>query len=144
MVYNGASCGLHTSLFASSFWLPTSKTLTRLLSFGCRLGYWRNVPQLPSSYLPTTLLWGGLNSVQAPSRSNSATGTPCKQEIVRYWVKTMVWSEEGSWGTFLQYQSLQIYIQKKEVWSRFLTWVTRNLRQIVMCLVHKKPRYTPP
>ena len=34
VVYNGASCGLNTSLFASSFWLPTSKTITRFLSFG--------------------------------------------------------------------------------------------------------------
>ena len=34
VVYNGASCGLNLSLFASSFWLPTSKTLTRFLSFG--------------------------------------------------------------------------------------------------------------
>ena len=36
VVFNGASCGLNTSLFASNFWLPTSKTLTRLLSFGYR------------------------------------------------------------------------------------------------------------
>ena len=34
VVYNGTSCGLNISLFASSFWLPTSNTLTRPLSFG--------------------------------------------------------------------------------------------------------------
>ena len=33
-VYNGASCGLNSFLFALSVWLPTSKTLTRFLSFG--------------------------------------------------------------------------------------------------------------
>ena len=33
VVYNGASCGLNTATWCSNFWLPTSTTLTRLLSY---------------------------------------------------------------------------------------------------------------
>ena len=37
VVYNGSSCGLNSSLFASNFWLPTSITVTRMLSYGYRV-----------------------------------------------------------------------------------------------------------
>ena len=33
VVYNGASCGLNTATWCSNFWLPTSTTLTCLLSY---------------------------------------------------------------------------------------------------------------
>ena len=34
LVFNGTSCGLNDSVWSSNFWLPTSKTMTRLLSYG--------------------------------------------------------------------------------------------------------------
>ena len=37
MVLNGSSCGLNDAVFASNFWLPMSRTMTRLLSFGYRV-----------------------------------------------------------------------------------------------------------
>ena len=33
VVYNGASCGINAATWCSNFWLPTSTTLTRLLSY---------------------------------------------------------------------------------------------------------------
>ena len=37
VVYNGASCGLNTITWCSNFWLPSSTTLTRLLSYDYRV-----------------------------------------------------------------------------------------------------------
>ena len=37
VVFNETSCGLNNNVFASSFWLPMSNTMTRLLSFGYRV-----------------------------------------------------------------------------------------------------------
>ena len=37
MVFNGSSCGLNSVLFASNFGLPSSSTMTRLLSFGYKV-----------------------------------------------------------------------------------------------------------
>ena len=39
MVFYGTSYEINTALFASNFWLPISKTITRLLSFGYRSVY---------------------------------------------------------------------------------------------------------
>ena len=36
LVFNGTSCGLNNTVYASNFWLPMSNTMTRLLSFGYR------------------------------------------------------------------------------------------------------------
>jgi hypothetical protein len=33
VVYNGASCGLNNTVWAPNFWLPTTKSATRVLNF---------------------------------------------------------------------------------------------------------------
>ena len=37
LVFNGTSCGVNEALMASNYWLPMSRTMTRLLSFGYRV-----------------------------------------------------------------------------------------------------------
>ena len=37
VVFNGTSCGLNATTWASKFWLSTHTTMTRLLSYGYRV-----------------------------------------------------------------------------------------------------------